>query len=161
LEIVGLGLRAIAMDVINDDAKGGFRRVEVLTGPTRRRRWSDAEKGRIVAETLQAGATVTQVARRWQVCPQQVWGWRREARAGTLILPSDAPIVTEPNFVPIVAEAAAPMRSAKIEVAPQHDKAAPAPMVEVKLAGAVVRIAVGTDSTLVTEVLRAVRASSR
>ena len=68
------------MDVISDDAKGGFRRIEVLTGPTRRRRWSVAEKGRIVAETMSPGATVTEVARRWQVCPQQVWGWRREAR---------------------------------------------------------------------------------
>ena len=25
---------------INDDAKGGFRRVEILTGPSRRRKWS-------------------------------------------------------------------------------------------------------------------------
>ena len=37
---------------VNDDAKGGFRRVEVLTGPARRRRWSAEEKARIVAETL-------------------------------------------------------------------------------------------------------------
>ena len=70
------------MDVVNDDAKGSFRRIEVLTGPARRRRWSPEEKGRIVAETRQPGATVTEVARRWQVCPQQVWGWRREAREG-------------------------------------------------------------------------------
>jgi transposase len=38
------------MDSINTDAKG-FRRVEVLTGPARRRRWSAVEKARIVAET--------------------------------------------------------------------------------------------------------------
>ena len=37
---------------VSDDAKGGFRRVEVLTGPGRRRRWSADEKARIVAETL-------------------------------------------------------------------------------------------------------------
>ena len=29
---------------VSDDAKGGFRRVEVLTGPGRRRRWSADEK---------------------------------------------------------------------------------------------------------------------
>jgi transposase len=148
------------MDVINDDAKGGFRRVEVLTGPTRRRRWPASEKGRIVAETLQAGATVTEVARRWQVCPQQVWGWRREARAGNLVLPADASIAAEPNFVPIVAEPTAPMAAASVEAAPTHAQAAAAPVIEIKLAGAVVRVAVGTDSTLVTEVLRAVRASA-
>jgi transposase len=54
------------MDVNNDDAKGGFRRIEVLTGPVRRRRWSPAEKDRIVAETLEPGATVMEVARRRQ-----------------------------------------------------------------------------------------------
>ncbi len=58
----GRGLRAVIMDVISDNAKGGFRRIEVLTGLGRRRRWSVAEKSRIVAETLQAGASVTEVA---------------------------------------------------------------------------------------------------
>ena len=62
---------------VSDDAKGGFRRVEVLTGPGRRRRWSADEKARIVAETLLPGARVSEVARRWQVCSQQVFGWRR------------------------------------------------------------------------------------
>jgi transposase-like protein len=37
---------------VSDDAKGTFRRVEVLTGPGRRRRWSPDQKARIVAETL-------------------------------------------------------------------------------------------------------------
>jgi hypothetical protein len=45
------------MDSIDTGAKG-FRRVEVLTGPARRRRWSAAEKARIVAETLVPGASV-------------------------------------------------------------------------------------------------------
>ena len=49
---------------VGDDAKGGgFRRIEVLTGPGRRRKWSDDGKGRIVAETLELGAVVTEVAR--------------------------------------------------------------------------------------------------
>ena len=29
---------------VKDDAKGGFRRIEVLTGPARRRRWSAEDK---------------------------------------------------------------------------------------------------------------------
>ena len=49
---------------VNDDAKGEFRRVEVLTGPVRRRRWSAEEKARIVEETLAPGARVSEVARR-------------------------------------------------------------------------------------------------
>src|SRR5919202_6752981 len=67
---------------VKDDAKAGYRRVEVLTGPGRRRRWSAAEKARIVAETLAPGVRVSAVARRWQLCPQQLSAWRRDARAG-------------------------------------------------------------------------------
>ena len=61
---------------VTDDAKGGaYRRVEVLTGPGRRRKWSSEAKARIVAEALAPGGVVADVARRWQVCPQQVFGW--------------------------------------------------------------------------------------
>ena len=148
------------MDVINDDAKGGFRRIEVLTGPTRRRRWSASEKGRIVAETLQAGVTVTEVARRWHVCAQQVWGWRRDARAGNLSLPPDTAIAAEPTFVPIVAEHAAVTPAPSTKAAAKPAKAAAAPSIEITLAGAVVRVAADTDSALLAEVLRAVRASA-
>src|SRR3954447_7824388 len=80
-ELEAGGFELILMFDVNDDAKAGFRRVEMLTGPGRRRRWSAEEKARIVAETLAAGARVSEVARRWQICPQQVFGWRRQARA--------------------------------------------------------------------------------
>ena len=125
----------------SDDAKGGgYRRVEVLTGPGRRRKWSDDAKARIVAETLQLGAVVAEVARRWQVCPQQVFTWRREMRSGAA-----APL----GFVPIVAEPPA--------VVPERPAT---PSVEVQLAGAVLRIPPGTDGELPTTVLRAIRASA-
>ena len=79
------------MDDVNADAKvGGFRRIEVLTGPGRRRRWSDEAKARIVAETLEPGAVVAEVARRWQVCAQQVFTWRRELRANPAAAPPEA-----------------------------------------------------------------------
>ncbi|WP_143018370.1 transposase [Belnapia rosea] len=58
-------LRAGIMVDISDDAKdGGYRRVEVLTAPGRRRKWSDDDKARIVAETLEPGAVVAEIARR-------------------------------------------------------------------------------------------------
>jgi transposase len=154
------------MDDVKADAKDSFRRIEVLTGPARRRRWSVSEKARIVAETLIAGASVSQVARRWQVCPQQVFTWRREARAGHLVLLSDAAVPSgESGFVPIVAESPAPLPATVGEdgVGPTAKctaKTASAPVIEIKLAGMVVRVAVGTDRGLLTEVLRAVRASA-
>jgi len=137
---------------IKDDAKAGYRRVELLTGPGRRRRWSGEEKARIVAESLVPGAVVSEVARRWQVCPQQVFGWRRAMRMDLAILPSDPASPSAAGFVPIVTEAAL-----SLEGAPA---ATSAPMIAVEIAGAVVRVVRGIDGALLTSVLRAVRASA-
>ena len=148
------------MDDVIDDAKDEFRRIELLTGPARRRRWSEAEKARIVAETLVPGAVVSAIARRWQVCPQQVFGWRRAARAGDVALATKP---ERPAFVPIVGAAPRPMVTEAVPPMPAMTAppvAPSAPAVEVALAGAVVRVASGTDGALLTAVLRAVRASA-
>ena len=137
------------MDDVNDDAKAGFRRVEVLTGPGRRRRWSAAEKERIVEETLAPGARVSEVARRWQVCPQQVFGWRRAACRDLTGSATDGLVSAVPSFVPIVTE---------VQSAPATP-AAPS-VIEITLAGAVLRVVPGTDSAQLTAVLRAVRVSA-
>jgi transposase len=108
------------------DAKGGFRRIEILTGPTRRRRWSAEEKARVVAETLVPGARVSEEARRWQVCPQQVFAWRHAARHDPTTIPRETTSPAAVAFVPIVTETAPTAASA-------------GPAIEVKLAGAVVR----------------------
>jgi transposase len=149
------GLRAIVMFDVNDDAKGEYRRVEVLTGPGRRRRWSAEEKARIVEETLVPGARVSEVARRWQICSQQVFGWRRAA-CGTVA--TVVPRTTEaaaPAFIPITTDTTLPVpvwRAAPAQAAPA---------IEVKLAGAVVRVVSGMDDAAqLTAVLRAVRASA-
>ena len=134
---------------ISDDAKGGYRRIELLTGPGRRRRWSAEEKARIIEETLVSGARVSDVARRWQISSQQVFTWRREARSGRATKPSDPAMSPFPSFVPIITETEA------ARAAPS----APA-SIEVELAGAVVRVATGMDCSTLTTVLRAVRASA-
>jgi len=41
-----------------------YRRIELITGVARRRRWSAAEKAAVVAESLQPGINVSMVARR-------------------------------------------------------------------------------------------------
>jgi transposase len=58
-------------------------RVEVITGPERRRRWSAEQKRAIVAESVAPGAVVTEIARRADVCPGQIYRWRREVRVGS------------------------------------------------------------------------------
>ena len=56
------------------------RRIEVINGAGGRRRWSADDKARILEETLAPGAVVSEIARRHGLRPQQVFGWRREAR---------------------------------------------------------------------------------
>ena len=56
-------------------------RVEVITSVERRRRWSAAEKQRLVAASLEPGANVSALAREAGIDPGQLFGWRRQLRA--------------------------------------------------------------------------------
>ena len=75
----------------------------VLSGPERRRRWSSAEKHRIVEESLLADASVVEVARRHDIHPNLLHLWRRQARSGTgtpVLRRSDAP-ADKVEFAPV------------------------------------------------------------
>jgi transposase len=69
--------------------------IEIITGRERRRRWSIDEKLRIVAETEEAGARVTEVAARHSVYPGLLFTWRRQVRDGVLAAPPTA------TFMPV------------------------------------------------------------
>ena len=58
--------------------------MEIVTGVERRRRWSSAEKLRIVAETEQSGAGIAEVARRYEISRGLLWNWRSQVRRGLL-----------------------------------------------------------------------------
>src|SRR5918998_4364467 len=71
-----------------------FRRIEVITGVGRRRRWTDEEKAWIVAESLDPATTVWAVARRYGLHASQLFVWRQQLAA---------PAVREtPTFMPVV-----------------------------------------------------------
>src|SRR5918911_2281092 len=89
-----------------------FRRVEVLTGAPRRRRWSAAEKAAIVAESLAPGAIASTVALRHGLHRNQLYMWRREVRSGALVNRG----IVMPDFVPIVPDNRAASRTAVIEI---------------------------------------------
>lgn len=63
---------------------GSYPKAEILTGPQRRRRRSTAEKLAIIAETREPGMTVSLVARRHGLAPNQLFTWRRLAEQGAL-----------------------------------------------------------------------------
>ena len=78
----------------------GVSRIEVLDGPTGRRRWPDDLKARIVAESFQPGARVCDVAAKYGLIARHLSGWRGQARKGELVMPVDM----SPAFVPLVIE---------------------------------------------------------
>jgi transposase len=93
------------------------RRLEVITGALGRRRWSAEPKARIVAESLAPGVVISEVARRHDLRPQQLFAWRHQARQGRLALPpaelSFVPVVGSASDVPPGAPSAASVRSSK------------------------------------------------
>jgi len=59
-------------------------KMQVFSGPERRRRWSTAEKLAIIQETYEPDATVSIVARRHGIQPNQLFAWRKLASQGAL-----------------------------------------------------------------------------
>src|SRR5258708_21207274 len=61
-------------------------RVEIITGPERRRRWSEEEKLQLVEEACRPGHSVSQVARQRGINASQLFAWRRQALAKGLVI---------------------------------------------------------------------------
>ena len=53
-------------------------RIEVITGNDRRRTWTPERKRQIVAESLGAGLTPTEVARKHGISSGQLYTWRQQ-----------------------------------------------------------------------------------
>jgi transposase len=161
-----------------DGAPVGVRRIELITGTARRREWSAGEKTRILLESAEPGANVSDVARRNGLSPQQLFGWRREARA---LLADAAPPITAassrtaaragsgktkvrgapapadaPNFAPVVllAPEAAPPAS------PPQPSDKTRGVIEIVIGDAVVRVVGKVDRSALAEVLAVLRRAS-
>ena len=114
-------------------------RIEVVTGPERRRVWTDEQKRALVAEASAPGAVVAEIARRADIGPGQIYRWRRQLREAAR------------GFAEVVVasgEIGAPVESAAMRVA--------APAVEVEFVGtARVRITASIPPALAAAVVRA------
>ena len=133
------------------------RRLEVFTGAGRRRAWSDEDKARIVAEIVTSGDSVSGVARRHGLSPQQLFGWRRQVRESQPELSR----AEELAFVPAVVDAPLSAPSVRRQRRAQHCKAeAGAGIIEVEIGGVTVRVDRGADAKTVMVVLRALKAGA-
>jgi transposase len=95
------------------------------------------------------GAVVSEVARRHDMSPQQLFGWRKAARAGLLTLPGDE----APMFVPVVREICDDGAAAAVGLTVPGT-------ITIEIAGAVVRAPRGVDPGWLRDVLRAVKAAT-
>lgn len=119
--------------------------------PNGQKRWPDAVKAQIVAETLKPGATVNAVAARYGLRANHLSEWRGWARDGKLVLPA----VDEDAFcfAPVVL-------AADDGVAAETEDSAPAPVggIEIAVGPVTIRLDGTTSATRVAEIVRALGA---
>jgi transposase len=126
-------------------SKEGYAgRIEVLAGPTGRRRRSEAEKARIAVESLTPDAVVADIARRYGATRWQIYDWRRRFRRGLLSAPKEA--VTSPAFVPLTVD--------------DDQRTLHADIVEVAIGDILIRVGRDVGEAHLVRIFRAARAAS-
>lgn len=107
----------------------------ILTGPERRRRWSDEAQCRILAAAFAPGATVAAVARQYDVATSLIYKWRRTMRA------------RETGFAEVVVLPDEPVAAASVPAAA---------VIELEIAGkARLRVPLTTPPTLAAAMVKA------
>ena len=125
----------------------GVSRLDVIEGPSGRRRRNKAERARIAAESMMPGVTVADVARQYGTTRWQVYDWRKKLRTGQLVVPEN--IAALPAFAELVVEVppndASPSGSL-------HD-------IEIVVGDVVIRAGAGAEERQLTRAIRAARAA--
>ncbi|TIU42752.1 transposase [Mesorhizobium sp.] len=113
--------------------------VTLLTGPERRRRWSEEDQCRILAAAFAPGSTVAAVARQYDVATSLIYKWRRTMRA------------RETGFAEVVVVPDEPVAASR---------PAPPAVIELEIAGKVrLRIPLTTPPTLAAAMVKALGVS--
>jgi len=132
-----------------EDRVNGFAgRLDVIEGPSGRRRWPEDIKARIVRESLEPGVTVSEVARRHRMSPQHLTLWRRAAREGRLSVSVEcAEKVSGAPFVPVAIDA---------------DRGEPASIINdrivIEVNGVVLKLSAETRASRIAEIVSALEA---
>ena len=92
--------------------------VEVITSMQRRRRWSRAEKERIVAASLEPGAVTSEVARTAGIHTSQLFRWRQQLceRAQPSVTFNGVAIAAEPGPAAQLSSSPSPERAGTVEI---------------------------------------------
>ena len=130
---------------VHNDGSDTLRRIEVITGTGRRRRWDAETKARLVAESFEPGRGVSEVARCHDISPSLLFLWRRQAAKATKN--AESKVRGGPAFVPMVVTGDAP-------VAPVANEACG---IEVELGDVRIRIKGPVDRSVLREVFLAAR----
>jgi transposase len=131
------------MGVHLDVLKNGFAgRLEVIEGPTGRRKRTRAEKARIVAESLMPGVRVADVARKYGATRWQIYDWRKRLRRQERLAPPES---TAPAFAAVV-----------VEDAPRRQMAT---CIEIVVGDVIIRAEPGVDDAHLSRIIRIARAA--
>lgn len=96
--VVRIAIR-IGIRLSLEDGSDTLRRVEIITGSGRRRRWSTDAKAAIVAESFAPGASASGVARRHDISASLLFLWCRQATRAKLAERRDGSMPS--GFVPV------------------------------------------------------------
>ena len=131
---------------------GTYQRLEVVTGCRRRQNWPGTEKARIVAESLEPGANISEVARRNGVSRGVLTVWRRLAREA-LVVPEEPAL-----FMPVKVTNDCARRESGV-IAIKRKAPAAARTIEVTIADATMRVPAGADADTLETLIAALRQS--
>jgi len=136
---------------------GSYRRIEVITGQRRRRQWTAGEKARIVAESFEEGANISEVARRHGVVRGLLTVWRRKfATPADFQTPGFVPVRIASESGPATADEPDRLVSArKVLVASPQGKLSG--VIEIEVGGARIRVEPGVELATLSTVLSALR----
>jgi transposase len=126
----------------------GVSRLEVIEGPSGRRRRTKAERARIAAQSMMPGVKVADVARKHGTTRWQIYDWRKQIRKGNLVLPES--VAALPMFAELVVEDPA------TDASPQGGRSD----LEIVVGDVVIRAGAGADEGQLTRAIRAARAAA-
>ena len=126
----------------------GLSRLEVIEGPSGRRRRTKVERARIAVESMMPGVKVADVARKHGTTRWQIYDWRKQIRKGNLVVPES--IAALPAFAELIVEDSAPTEPLAVT---RSD-------LEIVVGDVVIRAGADADEGQLTRAIRAARAAT-